>query len=352
MTDPGQKQLSLFYSISRALENFKKIGKINYTAAKIRSRVTSLKETWAQCIQCHAVLLQSIPEDKRDAVAYFNERMFDKHEDIYLTTLDYMADCLEEIDPPGDPIQSSSRISNLGESTSQFSLQHLPPIKIPPFSGNYEEWESFRDRFTSLIIANKDITAFARMHLLASSLSGRALDSIKHISVTANNFEIAWKALTSRYENKRRLIEAHISTLYNLPSVSRENAIEINELRDKANRAVASLKNLGRSSDDMLNDILVYQVSQHLDNATRKAWKLKGSDDTKIPTFDELDKFLESRARALEELTVSTNKTARSPKVTSTTASAMPNVICPLCKASHFINKCPKFVKKSPSQRI
>ncbi|KMQ83821.1 hypothetical protein RF55_19031 [Lasius niger] len=116
MNELCQKQLSLFHSVSRALDNFKKIGKNNYTAAKIRSRVTTLKQIWAQCVQVHAALLQGIPEDKRDAVAYFRDRMFDAHEDVYQDTLDYMAECLEDIEPPGDPIQSSSR--NLPQKTS------------------------------------------------------------------------------------------------------------------------------------------------------------------------------------------------------------------------------------------
>ncbi|XP_025270380.1 uncharacterized protein LOC112639719 [Camponotus floridanus] len=351
MEELCQKQLSLFHTVSRALPNFTKIGKNNYTAAKIRSRVTSLKETWAQCIQNHAVLQTGISGEKRKDLAYFKDQMFDKHEDVYQNTLDYMAECLEDIEPPGDLLQSSSRIFNQGEYTSSFSLSHLPPIKIPPFSGNYDEWETFRDRFTSLIISNKDLTAFARMHFLASSLTGRALESIKTIPITADNFEIAWKTLVSRYENKLRLIESHVSDLYNLPNVSRENAVELNELRDKANRAIASLKNLGRSADEMLSDLLVFRVSQQLDHATRKAWKLKGSDSTTIPTYEDLDSFLASRAHALEELTSSNTKPVRSTKVATTTAFAT-NVTCPLCKAPHFVNKCAKFVQKSPTQRL
>lgn len=160
-------------------------------------------------------MLQSVSESKRESLDYFKHELFDEHEDIYHDTLDYMAECLEEIEQPMGSIQSTGQVLNQGQAISSFSLSHLPPIKIPPFSGNYEEWESFRDRFTSLIIQNKDLSAFARMHFLSSSLSGRALESIKNIPITADNFDIAWKTLVSRYENKRRLIEVHVSALYN-----------------------------------------------------------------------------------------------------------------------------------------
>lgn len=112
---------------------------------------------------------------------------------------------------------------------------------------------------------------------------------------------------------------------------------------------------LGSRIIEKFRPILRRYVKRHISISsftTSRSCYSKGSDDTKIPTFDDLDKFLESHARALEELTINVNKTARSQKVTSTTASAMPNIICPLCKASHFINKCLKFVKKRLSQRI
>jgi len=190
------------------------------------------------------------------------------------------------------------------------------------------------------------------MHFLSSSLTGSALDVIKNIPVTADNFAIAWKTLVSRYENKRRLIEVHAAALHNLPSVSRESALELNELRDKANRAIAALRNLKRSSEDILNDLLVFHVSQKLDPTTRKAWKLRGGDETTIPSYDDLDRFIENRARALEELALPNfAKTPRSPRVTSATASAASSVSCPLCKSSHFINKCPQFIKSNPNQR-
>ncbi|XP_024877299.1 uncharacterized protein LOC112458094 [Temnothorax curvispinosus] len=99
--------------------------------------------------------------------------------------------------------------------------------------------------------------------------------------------------------------------------------------------------------------MLMYSVAQRLDPATRKAWKLKGGDDARIPTFSELDRFLDSRARALEELhPANVDKQARAQKATNATASGASSISCPLCKASHFLHKCQVFLKKNPSQRL
>lgn len=132
-----------------------------------------------------------------------------------------------------------------------------------------------------------------------------------------------------------------------------ELANELTDLRDKANRAVAPLKNLNRSPKEMLSDILTFSVSQRLDPATCKAWKLKGSEDANPLTYEDLDRFLTSRTRMLAELApLNPSKAFRANKITSATAFTSLPAACPLCKASYFINKCPQFVRKSPNQRL
>ncbi|XP_025994180.2 uncharacterized protein LOC113004598 [Solenopsis invicta] len=352
MTELLAKQQTLLHSIANALSNFKKLGRNNYTPAKIRSRINALKDAWGQCVNAHAALMHVTPEDQKKGVEYFALQQFDEHEELFRTALDYMTECLEELEPVSPAASLASPTFRYADPASS-SVSHLPPIKIPPFSGKPEDWESFRDRFSSLIIQNKELTAFSRMHFLASSLTGSALDAIKTVPVTADNFDIAWKILLSRYDNKRRLVDVHIAALLNLPSVNRESAAELNDLRDKANRAIASLKKLNRSSEEILNDILVHTVSRRLDSSTRKAWKLKGSEDATIPTFEDLDKFLAARARALEELSPSSSTTSTSrAKGSQVTASTASTISCPLCNASHYVNKCAQFLNRSPSQRV
>ncbi|XP_029160141.1 uncharacterized protein LOC114932141 [Nylanderia fulva] len=351
MSDHLSQQLTMLQSVERALSNFKKVGRANYTAAKIRQRMSTLKETWTRCIEKHAILARAFTAEQQRTMDYFSNTIFENCEEYYETTLDYMADCLEELDPtPTRTSLSQSTISTA--KPSSFSLTHLPPIQLPPFSGNVEDWESFRDRFTSLIIQNTELTAFSRMHFLASSLTGRAFDTIKSIQITADNFDIAWKTLISRFDNKQRLVDVHVSALYSLPTVARESAVELNALRAKANRAIASLQNLNRSPDQMLSDMLVFSVTQKLDHATRKAWKLKTGDDPNIPSYEALDRFLDTRIRALKEISpANASKFSRVPKVTSANATAS-GLSCPLCRAAHFINKCPQFLRRTPSQRL
>lgn len=180
MSEELSKQTALLYLVARALENFKKIGRMNYTSAKIRSRISSLKETWQQCIQRHAVLQHLYPLKERATIDYFKTNQLLEHEEVYQSTLDFMSECLEELEPCVSPNRSLAIEQSFARmDPSSLSLRHLPPIKLPPFSGDFQDWETFRDRFTALIIENKELSDFSRMHFLTSSLVGAARDAAR-----------------------------------------------------------------------------------------------------------------------------------------------------------------------------
>lgn len=150
----------------------------------------------------YAVVMKAILEANYSSIAYFKDNLIDKAEDQYLLALDYMNECLEELEPPVNPNTTITDMTLRTRSSALF-LSHLPPIDLPSFDGNVDHWEAFHDRFTSLIIKNKELNDFARMHFLTSTFQGRALAYIKKLSVTADNFEIAFQALIKRFENRR-----------------------------------------------------------------------------------------------------------------------------------------------------
>lgn len=357
MTELMEKQKQLTRSLDRTLENFKKIGRNNLTPAKIRNRLSALKDIWRQIQDIHIALRNSIPAANQPSLEYFRDNHYEVCKDVYLTTSDYMAECLKELDPSVSPNQSYDQRQAPPGSSSAFSLTHLPPIKLPPFDGKYEEWESFRDRFISLIIQNSDLSEFSRMHFLTSCLKDRALDCVKNIPVTADNFCVAWDILKSRYESKRRLINVHMLTLLNLPVVPQESVQDLQNIHDKVNTVIATLRNLERMPEDLWNDMLVCLVSQKLDSVTRKAWNLKYSDDKIPPSYEALSKFLETRIRALEDFKLPTSlsdkisNSAHAQKIRSSTASADSQFKCSLCNCKHYFHTCPLFTSKSSNQR-
>ncbi|XP_077277655.1 uncharacterized protein LOC143905880 [Temnothorax americanus] len=103
MSEHLGKQAQLQRSIERYLDNFKKIEKGNLTPAKVRSRIQSLKELWASFFDGHADLLHRIPESSRAALSYFQDNAFDTTLAAYQHALNYMTECLEELEPVVSP---------------------------------------------------------------------------------------------------------------------------------------------------------------------------------------------------------------------------------------------------------
>lgn len=216
---------------------------------------------------------------------------------------------------------------------------------------------SFRDRFKSLIIDNRNLSNVECLHYLCSSLSGDASKSLTHLAVTDANFPVAWEIVSSRYENKRRLINGHLQVLFSLPQLSLENFKDLQILRDRANMSIQALKNRDRPVDAW-SDILVFLVSQELDKSSRKAWELQLSDTTDYSTYHELDKFLEVRIRALEAISPSKSEKSDAPapksnksKSISSHSTVTSTLSCPICKTSHLLYQCSTFLAYTPSQQ-
>jgi len=73
-----------------------------------------------------------------------------------------------------------------------------------------------------------------------------------------------------------------------------------------------------------------------------------------ISSYVELNRFLMSRIRALEEcVSQSSAKVAKSStsRVHVATASTKNSPVCPLCQARHYMSSCSKFTDQSPIQR-
>jgi len=232
--------------ILRILPNYHKLAKTKRTATAIRSRLNNLKTYW-ETFQAQHTRLCAIAdaESKRDH-EYFTKDKFLTISDSVEEITDTLSENLELLQPT--PAQSSLNESGMTHE-SRHSIVQLSRIDIPKFSEDITKWESFRDRFQSMIIDEASLSNVQKLHHLFSSLRGVALTAIEHLTVTSDNFPVAWTILSSNFENERRLINAYIHRLFTLPNVTMKSAHELRALREKANSAIAALRNLDRPVD-------------------------------------------------------------------------------------------------------
>eukprot|EP00102_Acyrthosiphon_pisum_P021653 XP_016658863.1 PREDICTED: uncharacterized protein LOC103309027 [Acyrthosiphon pisum] len=263
----------------------------------------------------------------------------------------------------------SSPSSSIASASQQFIS--LPKIDLPTFDGNLLEWRSYRDIFVSLVHDNSLIGDAQRFHFLLASLKGDALKVIKSIPLSANNYALAWDAISKRFDNKRLLASAHLDKLFAFKPIERESLPSLLSFVDTFKENVSLIKSLG--VNDLSSFLLFHIGSRALDASTIQLFESSISPST-IPTFDELLDFVQQRCRVLENIKGSSNfdskpastvkprdKYNNTRKVTAprksvfaaTTSTAKSKArSCPACdKTDHSIYQCTKFNDMTVEQR-
>lgn len=60
----------------------------------------------------------------------------------------------------------------------------LPKIKLPEFSGQYKDWQAFRDHFTASIGSDELLPTVEKLHYLRSCVQGEAILQNKNTKLT------------------------------------------------------------------------------------------------------------------------------------------------------------------------
>lgn len=231
----------------------------------------------------------------------------------------------------------------------------MKAIDAPTFSGELESWVSFRDLFRSVVITNHALSDIQRLQYLRTSCQGKAAELIEGIELAAGNFNVAWEALTHRYENERLLISRMIERLLDVPKMTRECPNELARLLDGTNQCLRSLVVMKRPTDGW-DDWLVVQTTRKLDFATRQAWEKSIAATTEMPTFRALNEYLSGVMRAFEAVKGLNKATNMTRSVTNKTAHT--HVIatgskggCFMCNGAHGLYNCEAFRSQTVDAR-
>ncbi|XP_067124155.1 uncharacterized protein [Centruroides vittatus] len=306
----------------------------NATIHILSTRITLLDDTWKEYLNISNNIIMYGTDEQSTA----QEKDYEEVEEKYIQT--------------ATSTQASPRQSNASfEGQVNSSSIKLPKIKLPTFDGDYLEWIKFKDLFSAIVHNNATLTNAQKLHYLKSVLKGEAEQH--SIEVSDGNYTEAWKILQDRYENERQIINSHLKALFQQPRARTDSASEIKRLLDTTVKHVRALAVLKLPTDHW-DDILVYTLSNKLDDETRKQWELKATTTT-FPTFNELMQFLEQRYRALE-ISVSNmlkQRTQQNIGKLSTTLKAHSVTVlsCPVCKEAHHVFYCPAFQKQNVKTR-
>jgi len=116
--------------------------------------------------------------------------------------------------PPGS-------IFDQGHSVHSNNTSHikLPTMALPTSAGDTCSWLHFRDTFEALVVNNATLSNVQRFHYLIASLKNEAKDLISNLQITNENFFVAWRLVTQRYNNTRLIPMMHAKHLCQMPQV-------------------------------------------------------------------------------------------------------------------------------------
>jgi hypothetical protein len=130
---------------------------------------------------------------------YISEDSFARIYAVYEEVRDRLLGMLNEITGASEFMASSST-NSISPSIAMANIAKLPHINLPSFSGRHEDWESFKDLFSSLVHDVAILPESTKLQYLKSCLSGQAAELVKNIATTSAN-NSTWQALEMRYYN-------------------------------------------------------------------------------------------------------------------------------------------------------
>ncbi|XP_075163179.1 uncharacterized protein LOC142235805 [Haematobia irritans] len=332
-------------------ENLSGTDSSRYNLSAIEADEEEVRLLWAAWKQAHKNCISDTECYKKNREVIKTKRKL-AHES-YIKCVSTLGEWKEKI--KANPISAKSSSSSIT----------VPPCDTEFFHGDYVSWPSFRDLFTAIYINNKKLSAVEKLYHLFQKTSGEAREINRHIPLTAEGFSIAWDNLKNQYENKRILINSQLRNLFNLTPCGQESANGLKRLQRDVTNCISVLE-LYKIDVKSWDPIFVYQCSTKMPKLTLSLWEQSLVNKTEMPRWEDLNKFLTERFQALESVSDITGSIGSQlsqnsrPKFNQYDNSKKFKVHhtkvneskCSLCKGTHSLKSCPKFLNMEFRNRL
>lgn len=225
----------------------------------------------------------------------------------------------------------------------------LPTLSLPTFSGVVDEWLTFSDLFQAAVTNSQNLTGAQKLQYLKGVLKGDAQKIVQSLSITDDNFQIAWDLLKERYFHKREILSSLMKKLLNIPPITSESHAQILKLVDSTKEYIRLLETLDLKIEGAADTILMFIIQFKLDTTTRGWWE-RSLNSENIPSLKELLQFLSNHARSLTNEAQFVKKNISNKRVTLVASGFQSQ--CAYCQGSHCLSKCDAFLNLSVQKRL
>ncbi|CAG7733790.1 unnamed protein product [Allacma fusca] len=257
--------------------------------------------------------------------------------------------------PAGTPNPQST----LNQNQSSMKPK-LPQLTLPTFTGKYEDWLLFRDRFNQSVHNRADLSGAEKFEYLLAALEGPAADLIESIPLQDTNYPIAYNRLVDTFQHTREIIFRQVDRILDQPEMHSRSASALRSMSNITANSLAAISSLGQVTKSW-DAIIIRIITRKLDSTTKLRFNqtLPNKDMPSLQTLLEfLNKEVIDLASAGEMSTASTakpyEKKQDSYRRDSHPSSSRPKPIsmtCDLCKGSHHNYACPKLNETPEKER-
>ena len=145
--------------------------------------------------------IQLLIEDDDELVADLEEAA-----DVFMTAERAVKWCQGKIKEMQPPSASGAVAPSSCSLTTKLAM-----LNVSSFSGEYTQWVSFWDQFTTLVDSKVDMVTVEKLSYLKLSPKGDAAQIVSSLLVTDANYGIAKRKLEERNNNKRSIVNVHLT---------------------------------------------------------------------------------------------------------------------------------------------
>ena len=258
----------------------------------LKARLAQLDNHWSYFMAQHVRLNRHSADLQDDE--YFSNNHFDETESTYFQTKAAIETELETRlqAAPNQEVQNVTQRPSIVPPALQ-----LHKIAPPKFDGDPLNWETFKERFSTMVKDVPGIPAINKLHHLLASLEGDAAKAFKNTRITGANFNVVWQQLLKRYDQTRVRLDTHLSRLISVLPAKR-TAADLTRLINSMQESIRALTDMDRPVE-FWDDWFVHLAATKLDPVTREDWEKSREATDEFPTFTDIVDFLENRAHTL-----------------------------------------------------
>ncbi|KOB64376.1 Gag-pol polyprotein, partial [Operophtera brumata] len=168
---------------------------------------------------------------------------------------------------------------------------------------NQIERESSENRFYKCMAEAQEI--IDKYKNVIDALTGSAASVIASLELSSRNYDIAWKLLCDRYNDKRKLVCTHLKAMFDAPITS--EASSLRSLADHIAKHLRALSTLGEKTDNW-DSLIIFLFSAKLDSVTSIKWEEYKGSLSEVPNLEIFYAFLRMRADVLEATAASSSE--------------------------------------------